>query len=243
MDEQQPETPPESGEPTPPDTPPPGSGDMPPAAPPAPGDLPSMPSPGPEWGAQPVETPMPMGEPPKKSNTSLFVGIGVLAIAVIAAVAFFALKKSGPGGFPETLGGVARNHSSQAQQIENEAQQQSFAGMTITVAVYGSDTSPSHIAMLFHNVPDSIKGQSLAPFLDQLASGFSGSGAGSVDTSQALSQSIGGVEYLCLPMSVSGQGGAMCVFNGDQLGAVLTLTTSDPHSALTLAQQVSDSVQ
>src|ERR1043166_3182489 len=132
MDEHQPQTPDESGT----STPPPASGDMPPAAPPSPGGgLPSMPAAGSEWGAptQSMGEPMPIGEPPKKNNTPLFVGIGVLAIAVIAAVAFFALKKSGGGDFPETLGGVARNHSAQAQQIETQAKQQSFAGMTITV--------------------------------------------------------------------------------------------------------------
>lgn len=232
--------PPDAGAPSP--TPPPETG---PTAPEPTGSLPSAPSAGDAWGAPagPVGGPMEMGQPAPKNNTGLFVGIGVLALVVIGAVLFFALKKSGGGDFPESLGGIPRSHSAQTQQIESELKKINFQGMTIDVAVYGSDIAPSHIAMIFNNVPASLKGQSLTPFLDQVASGFTGTSGGTVDTSQAVSESRDGVEYLCVPISQSGQSGAFCVFNGDKLGAVVTLSTTDPHAALNLAHEVSDAVQ
>ncbi len=178
------------------------------------------------------------GEPPKKRNMPLLVGIGVAAAVAILLVAFLAFGKNTTAKIPDSIAGSPRLTSTAATALEQQVEQIHLPnGMHARVAVYGTDAAPKYILELVDGLPDSAQNVSLTDNFG-LFSSLVGGGAGSgLDLTNAAKAVRGGIEYICIPLSSSGSTGTVCLFHHQAIfGGLITVGGGDPQAALDTAE-------
>lgn len=206
-----------------------------PAAPPQPPSLPSWP-PTATWPSAQTQA------------TGSMVGVLLIGIAVLVllAMALFLYQRLQSGiSFPETIAACQHNES-QLADAATEFMEKTIKsmGLEAKAAVYGDSTSPCFLIIAFEADGPSLTGGGLEDF----ASGFAGSGAGSVDTGRAVSETREGVTYRCAPIILNrattiGDPRAVCLWTDQETAGVVIDTVSvDTTAAMDLAATVHDGV-
>lgn len=238
---------------------------------PRPGDqgwtTPPAPAPGTGWGAPSGQgaaglPPMPAGPdarrpwgtaietPPARQSRSGLVLAAVLAVVVIGAGLAWVVSRGGGENFPETLAGQPRNRSDMVQQMEDLFSSFEFGDMRIRVAVYGSDTAPASMIMVFDGLPDAAFAGSSEDFFSSFGSQVVSSAQASIDMAGAAKETRDGVDYLCAPFqgaTSTGFGasvaGTMCVFRGDVAGMVMFISGApQPGAAIGITEEAYDTI-
>jgi len=190
------------------------------------------------WGAT-VPTAMAI-PPPRKSKTGSIVAILVVIVAVLAVGGYLLTKSANrTATLPENVAGFPRLHDATATQLEQQLKGQQFAGLQFQAGLYGTTGSPGLIVLVTDKGPRGDVEQDFSSF----ASGYAGSGAGSIDQSKKVTASRGGIDFACAPATVATTQAGICVWrDANILGAVLSFQTVDPQGTLDLADKVAQAV-
>jgi hypothetical protein len=206
-------------------------------APPLP-PMPAGPDADPAWGTA-VET------TPARPARSGLVLAAVLAVVVIGAGLAWVATRGGGDSFPDSLAGQPRNRSDMVQQMEDLFSSFQLGDIRIRAAVYGSDTAPASMIMVFDGLPDEALEGSSEDFFSSFGSQVVPSAQGSIDMSSAAEETRDGVDYLCAPFqgaTSTGFGtsvaGTMCVFRGDAVGLVMFISGApQPNTAIGITEE------
>jgi hypothetical protein len=130
-----------------------------------------------------------------------------------------------------------------AKAFESYVDSLQIAGADYRGAMYGSGGQPALIVVQIQGLPDYVRNAPVDTFFDQAASGFTSTSTIGVDASARVVESRSGVQYMCAPTEGSiglgmPNGGAVCLWNGDDVGIVFTFRTSEPRSAIDDTQVV-----
>jgi hypothetical protein len=203
--------------------------------------VPYPPQPLPNW-APPGTWP---GSAPKASGSkpgALWAGI---AVVVLAAMGFFLFQRMQGGiSFPDTIAGYQHNDS-QIAEAATEFMEKTLksAGVEAKAAIYGDIATTGFMVIAFET-----GGAPLPSSLEDFATGFAGSGNGSVDTGKALTETRDGVTYRCASITLNrpatiGDPKAVCVWNDQDTGGfVIDAISPNTKAALDLAANVHDGV-
>ena len=232
-----PSAPPPSGQPIAGTMPPPAGTPTPPAGQVGtPGAMPPPADPG--WGASiPTATAIP---PARKSKTGSIVAI-LVAVVVVLAVGGYLLTKSAhkTATLPESVAGIPRLHDATATQVETLLKGQTFGGLTLDVALYSPNSDPGFIVL----VTDQAKSGDAEKDFSDFSSGFATTSQGSIDQSKKVSDTRGGIQYVCAPATVASTQAGVCVWRDANIfGAVLSFQTVDPQGTLDLTDKVAQAV-
>jgi len=143
----------------------------------------------------PLSSPFPLERPKRGFGT--MAAVVVLTLAMVAGVFFF--MNRGPGvELPQSFGGLSQIQNPQVDAaLEMFRSQADAAGATADMGVYGSAGAPS-VALVW--VADASVPNADAAF-SEFAGGFNdGLGTGTLDESQRTTETIDGVQYLCVPV-------------------------------------------
>ena len=173
----------------------------------------------------------------------LFIGIAVL---VLLAMALFLYQRLQSGiSFPDTIAEYQHNDS-QIADAATEFMEKTIKSMGVEAkaAIYGDTAAPAFVVIAFEADGSALPGGGLEGF----ASGFAGSGAGSVDTGRAVTDTRDGVSYRCAPIILDrptaiGDPRAVCLWTDeDTTGVVIDAVSADTTVAMDLAATVHDGV-
>lgn len=179
---------------------------------------------------------LPMAPARGRSAWVLLIAIG----AVIVAGIVLAVALSGGGGtaLPDELAGQARIESGPFAEVFEALEDGEVSGMSFDIAVYGGELQPRYLVMLLRGDIPAGNAESL---LSSVPAGLVGNGQASIDFSEALTDEVDGVEYLCAPAAdaASGQTMTMCMFRNDGgVGIVMATTEESLPRMLDLTKQV-----
>jgi hypothetical protein len=173
---------------------------------------------------------------------ALWVGI---AVVVLAAMGFFLYLKMQSGiSFPDTIAGYQHDES-QIAEAATEFMEKTLktGGIEAKAAIYGDIATTGFMVIAFETGGSQLPGS-----LEDFATGFAGSGAGSVDTGKAVTETRDGVTYRCASIilnraATTGDPQAVCVWTDQETGGVV-IDAISPNTkvALDLAQNVHDGV-
>ncbi len=175
----------------------------------------------------------------------VLVGIGVAAAVVILLVAFFAFGKgNATAKIPDSIAGSPRLTSAAATALEQQVEQIHLPqGLHARVAVYGTDAAPKYILELVDGLPDTAQNVSLTDNFGLFSSLVGGGAASGLDLTNAAKAVRGGIEYICIPLSSSGQTGTVCLFHHQAIFVgLITVGGGDPQAALDTAEQAYQAV-
>ncbi len=194
------------------------------------------------WTSAPSEISTPA---PKPARTAPLLSGIVAAVIALAIGGWFTLR--GGGGLPDSIAGMQRLDTAEAQTFEEQAQATEFAGITFRGAMYGAAGTPELIVELIDGVPQDADLGSLDEMFDSMADGFASGSGGAVQLTAKASETLAGVTYICAPFratdpTVGALAGAICLWQGDGYGLIATLRASDAHAAIADAQLVYDAV-
>ncbi|HYU92831.1 MAG TPA: hypothetical protein VEN95_05070 [Actinomycetota bacterium] len=173
---------------------------------------------------------------------ALWVGI---AIVILVAMGFFFYQKMQSGiSFPDTIAGYQHDES-QIAEAATEFMEKTLksVGVEARAAIYGDISTTGFMVIAFET-----SGSPLPGGLEDFATGFDGSGGGSVDTGTAVTETRDGVTYRCAAIilgrpSTIGDPRAVCVWNDQDTGGFLIDAVSpNTSAAMDLASSVHDSV-
>ena len=187
--------------------------------------------------AQPPDTLVPRTEPRSPARTPLIVaGIVCAALLLVAGATAFLHRGD---GFPATIGGLPRMHTQVAKDFEDAIARAESGGVRMRGAMYGSNSDvPELIVERFDGAPVSSLQDTPDAFFDEVARGFESTSNTTVDTTDKAAQTIDAVYYACASVHPSSTtagvstDGALCMWEGEDIGIVVTLRTSDPTSAI-----------
>jgi hypothetical protein len=185
----------------------------------------------------------PPGVPPPSRRDFRIGIVAILAFSalVVGGVVLFVTSRG--QGFPDQLGGYDRNRSDAVREIEDALGSIEVMGVTMDVAVYGSDVNPAVILFTIEGVPSEFGDMGSDAFFSSFMEGFQGGypGSGEFDPSSVVQRSVDGVDYFCAAMGVVSAAGAqptaICVFRGEVVGMLMVTTTSSPATALRLSEE------
>jgi len=195
----------------------------PPFNPSAPAGLP--PAPG-SWGAAPAT---PISTPQRRRLWPLITAVAAVGVGIALILALTGGKGS---GLPDTFAGADRIDSGPvADALSGFSDSFREAGMEIEFAIYGGETDPRFLIMTFSG--DAIAGTDLS---EQFRQGLAAGMGGQIDLTQAIEDSVDGVDYLCAPVTSAQFGGrtvGMCMFqDGDSIALVMSLQDDQLHGLL-----------
>ena len=167
-------------------------------------------------------------------RTRVLLGIGVAVGAVAVMGAFLAFRPDADA-LPEQIGGYERMHDAQARSFEDLISGVGMGDITMEGALYGEPRSstPVLIVELVTGDRASLQVLPLEDFMRGAAGGFAGSGAGSIDTDAAASDTRDGIDYSCAPVDVTAStavagDSVVCGWKGpEDLGMVFVTDTAD----------------
>ena len=176
-----------------------------PPPPPAPagwGETPPVPG---AWGATPIATPA----PPKRR---LGLVVAVVVLGALAVVAIIALA-GGSAKLPDTFAGADRVDSGEMEALLASVTDLDELGVDVELAMYGSDPlSPAYMIMVMEGGMVAQGGDLGDQFQQGIASGL----GGQVDLSEAVEETAGGVDFVCVPAT-----GAQFAAMGGRVGLCL----------------------
>jgi hypothetical protein len=201
-----------------------------------PGAMPPPADPG--WAAG-VPTAM-ATPPPRKSKTGSIIGILVVVIAALAIGGYLLTKSAHKTAtLQETAAGIPRLHDATATQLEQQFKSQRIAGLQFQVALYGTTGSPGMIVMVTDQAPSGDIEKDFADF----STGFATTSSGSIDQSQKVSQTRGGIRFVCAPATIATTQAGVCVWRDANIfGAVMSFQTVDATGTLDISDKVAQSV-
>ena len=164
---------------------------------------------------------------------------------VVLGVAFV-LARRGGDHFPDSVVGLQRVHSADAQGLQQQVSTMSLGNVKAKAAVYGVGDTTQLSVVLYSGFP-------AAPDPTNMLKGASGgiiASGGSMDLTHTSSLSRGGIHYLCAPFhaklyasSAAPSDGQACVWTGgSDVGLVMTVTTTDGNIAATQAADIHDAL-
>jgi hypothetical protein len=158
----------------------------------------------------------------------------VAAVAAVAVgVALILALTGGPGvALPDSFAGADRIDSGpMADLFSSFSDTFRETGMEIEFAIYGGEVDPRFMIVTFRG--DAVAGTDLG---DEFRQGLAGGMGGQVDLSQAIEETVGGVDFLCAPVTSPQFGGrslGMCMFQeGDAIALVMSLQDDQLHGLL-----------
>jgi hypothetical protein len=219
----------------------PPEGDVEPSPPPPP--IPSGAAPVPPDAALPAQPEM-VAPPAPPSHRGRWIAVGAVVIVVVAAIAFMVFR--GGDGYPDSVAGLKRLHTSQAKAFEDLTHSLKIATVTADGAVYGVSDTAEVAVIRYHGLPSTADPDQM---LQGAAGGAIGSG-GSVDMSQVTHLSRNGVEYRCAPFegkmlspSDATSNGQVCVWvQQEDVGLVMTIATQDGTAAANQTAEIHDAL-
>jgi hypothetical protein len=173
---------------------------------------------------------------------ALWAGI---AVVVLAAMGFFLYQKMQSAiGFPDMIAGYQHDES-QIAEAATEFMEKTLksAGVEAKAAIYGDISTTGFMVIAFET-----SGSPLPGSLEDFATGFAGSGGGSVDTGKAVTETRDGVTYRCASIILNrpatvGDPQAVCVWNDQDTGGfVIDAISPNTNAAMDLAANVHDGV-
>lgn len=183
----------------------------------------------------------------RQARRAVIALVGMLAGLVVLVVLAISLLHRGDG-FPDAIAGKPRIHTDALDEAAKQLEKITIEGMSVKVAFYGTGAQPSILVFTFHGNEDLLRSvtsdQFFSSFGAGVATGFTTTSGDSETASKPVTASIDGVDYLCI--GVAGALGApdgtltrgsLCVFKKDSLGMLISMTYSDPHDAIGLAEQ------
>lgn len=178
---------------------------------------------------------------------SIGAGIGLIAVVIVALIAILSSKGD---GFPESVEGLDRIHSSEAKAFEESLGEFAVAGITISGAMYGGADEQPLLMVERIEAPD---GQAtsipLRATFDGAVFGFENSGAGTVDEEASVEGERSGFEVVCASVEVVAnpsmpEGAAtMCGWKGHVIGVVFDFRSSDTTAALDMTGKIAEAVE
>jgi hypothetical protein len=172
----------------------------------------------------------------RSSGKGKIVGlIGLGIVAALLARGLFATDLS----MPETIGGIARNHTGAAAQAERQAESAAeVEDLNAESAVYG-DPDPEYFVLA---VADPADGQADETFTS-FTSGFTAGSAGAVtvDVEGRTTSSAPGATYICAGITGSIVG-TFCMWQTDSVAGFVLAFDKDEPQALQFAHNARDAV-
>jgi hypothetical protein len=165
-------------------------------------------------------------------------------------MATIAVVSSDGDGLPESLDGLARIHSSEANAFEESLGEFAMAGITISGAMYGGTDEQPVLLVERIEAPDGEVGFiPLQSTFDGAVFGFENSGAGDVDEDASVEGKRSGFEIICARMEVvanpsmpEGES-TMCGWKGQVIGVVFDFRDSDTTVALDRTGRIAVAVE
>lgn len=195
----------------------------------------------PNW-APPATWP---GASPKASGSMPGALWAAIAVVVLVTMGFFLYQKLQGGiSFPDTIAGYQHDES-QIAEAATEFLEKTLksAGVEAKAAIYGDIATTGFVVIAFET-----NGSPLPGSLEDFATGFAGSGSGSIDTGKAVAETRDGVTYRCASIALNqpatiGDPKAVCVWNDQDTGGfVIDAISPDTKAAMDLAANVHDGV-
>jgi hypothetical protein len=188
------------------------------------------------WGAS-VSSPAPI--PPRSGRGPVLVVAIVLLLVAAGALVVF-LTQRGSDGFPDQALGYERLHTDAAERAERAVEDIRIGEIEIRVALYGIGEDPQLFAAVYDNYPGGI---AVEEIMRGAADGAETSG-GEVDQASMQVSEANGYSFACMSGGGPGflvpggpsQQGVMCVFQGEQVGVVVTTHTQEPTLGLSDVQ-------
>jgi hypothetical protein len=165
-------------------------------------------------------------------------------VAVVAGIVVFALLSGDDSRLPDEFGGQARVTEGPMAQVTEAFADMELGGVRFDVGVYGGSMTPGYMVMVLEG---NMVGADPEMLLTSFSSGFAGSTGTSFDLSNAISEQIGGVEYLCAPATPGDGAGGLpmgaamttCVFQGgDTAGTVMSFVGDDLGTLLDMTREL-----
>jgi hypothetical protein len=166
----------------------------------------------------------------------------LLALVVVALVATsavaFALTRGSGGELPDSIDGVPRMHTAEANAFEHVMDGMTMADMSLSGAMYGDGETPDLVLELISGVPAEARSVPMDVFFSQAGAGLAANSGGSVREAEAVEATDGGVEYRCAPLDLPpgapGEAGTgvLCMWKAQDIGIVVTFRTGDPSAAV-----------
>ncbi len=188
-------------------------------------------------------------EPGRSGHRGIWIGVGIGLIAIVA-VALIAILTSDHDGLPESVDGLDRLHSSQADAFEESLGEFALAGITISGAMYGEANGPP--LLLVERIESEDGQTALIPLratFDGAIGGFESSGAGDVDEDSSVDGERSGFEVICAPVealanpSIPGGVATICGWKGRFIGVVFDFRSSDTTAALDTTGRIAQEVE
>jgi hypothetical protein len=188
-------------------------------------------------------------EPGRSGIRGIWIGIGIGLLAVIVIATLVILTSDGDG-LPESVDGLDRLHSSEAEAFEESLDEFALAGITISGAMYGEEEGPPLLLVERIEAGDGETAPiPLRATFDGAVVGFESSGAGEVDEGASVEGERSGFEVICASVEVvadpSMPGGVatMCGWRGRVIGVVFDFRTSDTTTALDTTGRIAQEVE
>jgi hypothetical protein len=155
------------------------------------------------------------------------VGVLALVLAVVVGVVLFVGRGSGVE-LPESFGGLSQIQGDQVDVVADAYHAQAdVQGIQTDLALYGSGGMPAAALVWITGEGVSLTPSSRDAFAE-FAGGFnSGLGAGTLDEGRTTTQTVGGVDYLCAPISGVPPGG-VCMWQTDDVFWILVDMSGAP---------------
>jgi hypothetical protein len=179
-----------------------------------------------------------------KSTRNRWIAIGVTLVVVLGVA--FALARRGGDHFPDSVVGLQRVHSADAQGLQKQVSTMGLGNVKAKAAVYGVGDITQISVVIYSGFPAPPDPTNM---LKGASSGIIASG-GSMDLTNTTSLSRAGIQYVCAPFhaklyasSTAPSDGQACVWTGGKdVGLVMTITTTDGNTAATQAADIHDAV-
>ena len=189
------------------------------------------------WGT-PEAPPRP--EPPPGLRAGWIV-IGVVAVALVVLVLVLVM---GGSALPDRFAGAERVTSGPiADMVSGMTDMIEEAGVSVDLALYGGELDPRYMVLTMEGA--GVSGQDLT---DQLQQGLPASVGGEIDLSEAIEESVDGVEYVCVPatgqqFAALGGNVGICLYqDGDQVAMTMSLRDDQLYGLMKETQALHDAI-
>jgi hypothetical protein len=168
----------------------------------------------------------------------------LVTIVILAIVFVSMLGGSRAAAVPDEFSGAEKVDGPMADFFDAFSEPFDELGIDVTFAMYGSDFNPRYMIMI-------MEGEGLAGggnLGQEFGTGFAGGMGAQVDMSEAIEETVGSTEYVCVPATgqqFSQVGGkiAMCIYlDGEQAGIVMAFRYEDLNGLMDKTQELHDQV-
>jgi hypothetical protein len=190
----------------------------------------------------PAAWPQPAGPPPR-SNRKWFVTLAVVVVVAIALLLAANVAGSSGAGVPDEFAGAERVDSGpMADFFDAFSEPFDELGVEVEFAIYGGDFDPRYMILAMEG-PGLVGGGNMG---QQFGQGFAGGMGAQVDMTEAIEDTEGTAEYMCVPATsdqFAAFGGkvAMCMFmDGDEAAVVMAFRDEDLNGLMTKTKELHD---